>query len=199
MGAFRSVRSMISAAILVFATGHSSVPGQDLFQKQAEASIATGDSTPDSRNQYTPVELLPVEQLVLMLNKAAVQPDNESQKLVFLGRTQQRGWEAIGNTNPEEIRSHWRLVASRVLASYTKKVGFEKREKIDLAVEISITQFLRTYAELREEFLNQPDQKSRIELVTTDDRYERLRQLGRAGIFGTDSLVGKVIESVSPE
>ncbi|MBX3422830.1 MAG: hypothetical protein KF752_14850 [Pirellulaceae bacterium] len=160
-------------------------------------ATATASSTPVPPKQYTAEPLSPIEQLVLVLSNATDTHGQRQESLVFLGRTKNRGWEAVGITDKEELRLHWRSVADRLLQPYTQAgLSAEQLEKIDLAVELSIVQFQRLYSQLRNDFLHQPDQASRIAVLASDDRYERLRQLGRDGPFASDSLVARVINTV---
>jgi len=147
--------------------------------------------------QYIALDLMAVEQLILMLSNRPDQEGATQEALVFLGRAPQRGWEAIGMNDVEELRSHWRSVAGRLLTPYThSELSLEKKEKIELAVEISINQFVRLYSSLRTDFMEQTDQKARLALITSDRRYEQLRQLGREGLFQKNSLVGRAIHTL---
>lgn len=144
---------------------------------------------------YQPIELASVEQLVLVLSNATEpQADKSHEVLVFLGRSKNRGWEKIGDKQIDELGQHWREVAQRHLQIY-RQAGISSQQfaKVELAVEVSIAQFQRLYHQLRSDFLDQPDQKSRLAVLANDSRYEKLRQLGREGIFQEDSLVAKVI------
>lgn len=166
-------------------------------QKEGSSESNLPSSPATQPGQYIAFDLLAVEQLILMLSNRSNQDGASHEALVFLGRSPQRGWEAIGLTDVEELRSHWRSVAIRTLAPYVQSDWSpEKKEKIDLAVELSITQFIRLYSNLRADFMQQPDQKARLELLTSDGRYEQLRQLGREGIFKESSLIGKAIHTI---
>ncbi len=166
------------------------------------SAVHSGSEVDDGilQERYVSADLLAVEQLILMLSNRPNQQGAPQEALVFLGRSQQRGWEAIGVTDQEEFRAHWRSVASRLLAPYAQSdLSADKKEKIDLAVELSIAQFIRLFSSLRIEFLEQPDQKARLALLAGDNRYEQLRQLGREGLFKEDSLVGRVVDTVLSE
>jgi hypothetical protein len=175
--------------------------GEEAEQDAADVSpTATIDEAAVGINRVRLPELLAIEQLVLVLSNANSASGDRQEVLVFLGRSNQRGWEAIGIDDLEELRSHWRSVASRILAeSLPPGLEDQRREKIDLAVELSITQFLRLYTDLRSEFLSQTDQRSRLAVLANDDRYDRLRQIGREGLFTADSLLAKVIEGLTED
>lgn len=159
-----------------------------------------GDSNASADSEKRLPELLPIEQLVLVLSNATGASGDRQEVLVFLGRGQQRGWEAIGVDDLEELRSHWRTVASRILAEcLPSDLDNQQKERVDLAVELSITQFLRLYIDLRSDFLSQPDQRSRLAVLANDDRYDRLRQLGREGLYTADSLLAKVIQGLTED
>jgi hypothetical protein len=147
-------------------------------------------------------ELSAFEQLVLVLNQSDLKEADpkggrSQQMLVFLGRTKNQGWQAIGLEDSEEFRKHWRTVAMRLLKPYlAEEISQDRLQKVDLAVELSIARFERMYRELRDDFLEQPNQTARMALLTGDSRYERLRQMGRDGPFRDGSLLSKVIASM---
>jgi hypothetical protein len=174
---------------------------KDLSSNSDNSPVATEDETILQAPVRPPLpELLAIEQLVLVLSNANTIAGDRQEVLVFLGRTNQKGWEAIGVEDLEQLRSHWRSVATRVLAaSLSTEINHRAREKVDLAVELSIAQFLRLYIDLRTDFLSQPDQRSRLAVLANDDRYERLRQMGREGLFTAESLLAKVIERLAEE
>lgn len=160
-------------------------------------TVKSGD---DNVVKYRPKELASVDQLVLILSNAADTNGKRQEVLVFLGRTKSGAWDTVGNTDLEELGAHWRSVSERQLEEYRRNgISSENLEKLDLAVELSIVQFLRLYQELRADFLGQPDQKARLAVLANDNRYEKLRQLGREGLFQQDSLVSKVIARVANE
>jgi hypothetical protein len=149
------------------------------------------------RTESRPTDLASVDQLVLVLSNATDPKGNRQEVLVFLGRTKNRGWETVGVTDSDELSQHWRSVAKRQLEPYHQAgLTTEQLDKVNLAVEVSIAQFQRLYYELRNDFLDQPDQKSRLAVLANDNRYERLRKLGREGLFVDDSLVAKVVNKV---
>lgn len=147
--------------------------------------------------EYRLGDLASVDQLVLVLSNATDPKGNRQEVLVFLGRTRNRGWETVGVTDSDELTQHWRSVAKRQLEPYHRSgLTSEQLDRVNLAVEISIAQFQRLYCELRNDFLDQPDQKSRLAVLANDDRYEKLRKMGREGLFVDGSLVAKVLNSV---
>jgi hypothetical protein len=174
----------------------SEQPEQPEQPEQLEQPEAL-DSLPPVPDRFAVPELMAVEQLVLMLSNSSNQEGAPQESLVFLGRAPQQGWSAIGVDDVEELRSHWRSVARRLLAAYNhSRLSQEKKAKIELAVELSITQFVRLYISLRADFLEQPDQKSKVAFIANDGRYEQLRLLGREGLFKENSLVGKALHAV---
>lgn len=170
-------------------------------QSAASNDASKSDSTKSSNStritQYRAAELASIDQLVLVLSNATDAAGSKRQEvLVFLGRNKNRGWEKIGDEDSSEIAEHWRAVAQRVIEPYVQSgMTSDQIEKVNLAVEVSIAQFQRLYHELRTDFLDQPDQKSRMAILANDTRYDRLRQLGREGLFRENSLVAKVINS----
>ena len=185
----------IGCGLVVWAAAGIGSPGLAITPSLAADELAeqVASEVPVEPARYVPVELSAVEQLVLVLSNSTNQQGDRQEVLVFLGRTKNRGWEAIGTEDPQELRSHWRSVAQRVLETYRSGLSAQQLEVIELAVELSITQFLRLYGELRSDFLDQPNQAARLALLAGDSRYERLRQLGRDGLFTQDSLVARVI------
>jgi hypothetical protein len=162
-----------------------------VFAQQASQESAT------RQTEFRPADLASVDQLVLVLSNATDPKGNRQEVLVFLGRTKNRGWETVGVTDSDELSQHWRSVAKRQLEPYHQAgLTTEQLDKVNLAVEVSIAQFQRLYYELRNDFLDQPDQKSRLAVLANDNRYERLRKLGREGLFVDDSLVAKVVNKV---
>jgi hypothetical protein len=175
------------ALALYFVAGNLST----VFAQQASQEAATRQS------EARPADLASVDQLVLVLSNATDPKGNRQEVLVFLGRTKNRGWETVGVTDSDELSQHWRSVAKRQLEPYHQAgLTTEQLDKVNLAVEVSIAQFQRLYYELRNDFLDQPDQKSRLAVLANDNRYERLRKLGREGLFVDDSLVAKVVNKV---
>jgi hypothetical protein len=170
-----------------------------ISQVAAQGEPAPPPSTPAPQHrpaisEFRNAELASADQLILVLSNATDNKGNRQEVLVFLGRTKNRGWETIGLDHAEELSEHWRGVSKRVLAPYTEsQLTSEQVQKVQLAVEVSIAQFQRMYHELRTDFLDQPDQQTRLAVLANDDRYERLRQLGRDGLFRENSLVAKVI------
>ncbi len=206
----RRLRFLLSIAVFLIAdacpafsqetsaTQPSSVNNQPaLGDSKNPASIDKNASTSDSGRpkEFRPVDLASVDQLVLVLSNATdPSGKNRQEVLVFLGRTKNRGWEKVGDGDLEELAAHWRSVAGRQMEQYVQAgLTSEQIEKVNLAVEVSIAQFQRLYHELRTDFLDQPDQKSRLAVLASDSRYERLRQLGREGLFRENSLVAKTI------
>lgn len=201
---------LLPIVVLLMASA-SSVFSQDTSTPQPPSvnnQTVTGDSTnaaPINKNavssdserpkEFRPVDLPSVDQLVLVLSNATdPSGKNRQEVLVFLGRTKNRGWEKVGDGDLEELAAHWRSVAGRQMEQYVQAgLTSEQIEKVNLAVEVSIAQFQRLYHELRTDFLDQPDQKSRLAVLASDSRYERLRQLGREGLFRENSLVAKTI------
>jgi hypothetical protein len=168
-----------------------------VFVIAASTQLVAQDGSPNSSvktGEYRRVDLPSVDQLVLVLSNATDPKGNRKEVLVFLGRTKNRGWETIGVTDSDELSQHWRNVAKKQLESYEQAgLTSEQRDKINLAVEITIAQFQRLYNELRTDFLEQPDHKARLAVLANGDRYERLRKLGREGLFVDDSLVAKIV------
>jgi hypothetical protein len=163
----------------------------------ADNNSAANNGNGSASTVYRAPELLAIEQLVLVLSNATSETGDRQEVLVFLGRTNQRGWEAIGTDDIDELRLHWRSVASRLYAGLRADVlSSQQMDKIDLAVEVSIAQFIRLYTDLRNDFLDQPDQRSRLAVLAADNRYEQLRQLGREGLFTDGSLVARVIQNM---
>jgi hypothetical protein len=162
-----------------------------VFAQEASQGSAT------RQTEFRPAGLASVDQLVLVLSNATDSKGNRKEVLVFLGRTKNRGWETVGVTDSDELSQHWRTVAKRQLEPYHQAgLTSEQLDKVNLAVEVSIAQFQRLYYELRTDFLDQPDQKSRQAILANDNRYERLHKLGREGLFVDDSLVAKVFNKV---
>ena len=161
----------------------------------ARGQLTTEESRLPERYAQAPIP--PPDQLVLVLSVAPDAKGERQEMLVFLGRPKNKGWQAIGANDPDEFREHWQAVAERVLEPY-RHMNFpeEDLQKIDLAVDLSIAQFQRTYMQLRADFLSQPDQKSRLAVLSGDTRYARLRTLGREGLFQDDSLVARVINTL---
>lgn len=149
-------------------------------------------------NRFRPIDLSSVDQLVLVLSNATDPAGkNRQEVLVFLGRTKNRGWEKVGDENLDELAEHWRSIAQRQIEQYVRAgLTSQQIDKVNLAVEVSIAQFQRLYHELRTDFLDQPDQKARLAVLASDTRYERLRQLGREGLFRENSLFAKTINKV---
>ena len=177
---------------------------QEVAASQPSDSVNSAQAVPSAQaapKEFRPIDLASVDQLVLVLsNSTDEQGKNRQEVLVFLGRSKNRGWEKIGDNNAEEIAEHWRGVAQRQFTAYSQAgLSSEQLEKVTLAVEVSIAQFQRLYRELRTDFLDQPDQKSRLAVLANDSRYERLRQMGREGLFREQSLVGKVIHKALNE
>jgi hypothetical protein len=158
------------------------------------ASQDAAQPTVKRQTEFRSTDLASVDQLVLVLSNSTDPKGNRQEVLVFLGRTKNRGWETVGVTNSDELSQHWRSVAKRQLEPYQQAgLTSDQLDTLNLAVEISIAQFQRLYYELRNDFLDQPDQKSRLAVLANDDRYEKLRKLGREGLFVSDSLVAKAI------
>lgn len=163
------------------------------FLAPSQASETSAEPNPT----YQAEKLLPVEQLILVLSQSKDGLENQQESLIFLGRTKNRGWVAVGTKDSQDLRLHWKAVGNRVLQPYIQLgLSAQQLEKIDLAVELSIAQFLRLHRELRHEFQNQPDKDARLALLAQDQRYEQLRQIGREGPFTQNSLVAHVINRV---
>lgn len=191
---------------IVISTAHGQQASENNISDESSAVSQNSGVSVDSdqqmteRQRYIATELLAVEQLILMLSNRPDQDGAPQEALVFLGRSPQKGWEAIGLEDVEELRSHWRTVATRLLARYTQSdLSSEKKEKMELAVELSITQFIRLYSNLRTDFMQQSDQKARLALLTSDNRYEHLRLLGREGLFKENTLLGKAMHTILSE
>ncbi|MFO0939732.1 MAG: hypothetical protein U0930_03085 [Pirellulales bacterium] len=201
-GRFRFVAALVLALWMTDSAlfGQETVTPADsnATQTQAKANVQSTDANSQRLERlkgFRAIDLPSVDQLVLVLSNATDASGNNRQEvLVFLGRSKNRGWEKIGDGDLEELALHWRTVAQRQMEQYVHSgLSSEQLEKINLAVEVSIAQFQRLYHELRTDFLDQPDQKSRLAVLANDSRYERLRQLGREGFFRENSLVAKTI------
>ena len=203
----RQCLGFVVAFCLIASSCNITVNAQEVAPSQPDNAVSSSApstaSTPPQAapKEFRPIDLASVDQLVLVLsNSTDEQGKNRQEVLVFLGRSKNRGWEKIGDSNIEEIAEHWRGVAQRQLTAYSQAgLSSEQLEKVTLAVEVSIAQFQRLYRELRTDFLDQPDQKSRLAILASDSRYERLRQMGREGLFREQSLVGKVIHKALNE
>lgn len=200
----RQCIGLVVALCLIVSTCNIAVKAQEVAASQPSDSVNSAQAVPSAQaapKEFRPIDLASVDQLVLVLsNSTDDQGKNRQEVLVFLGRSKNRGWEKIGDNNAEEIAEHWRGVAQRQLTTYSQAgLSSEQLEKVTLAVEVSIAQFQRLYRELRTDFLDQPDQKSRLAVLANDSRYERLRQMGREGLFREQSLVGKVIHKALNE
>ncbi len=200
----RQCLGLVVALCLIVSTCNIAVKAQEVAASQPSDSVNSAQAVPSAQaapKEFRPIDLASVDQLVLVLsNSTDEQGKNRQEVLVFLGRSKNRGWEKIGDNNAEEIAEHWRGVAQRQLTAYSQAgLSSEQLEKVTLAVEVSIAQFQRLYRELRTDFLDQPDQKSRLAVLANDSRYERLRQMGREGLFREQSLVGKVIHKALNE
>ncbi len=203
----RQCLGLVVVLCFIALTCNSATKAQEVATSQPSDAVNSTQAVPSTQvaqpapKEFRPIDLASVDQLVLVLsNSTDEQGKNRQEVLVFLGRSKNRGWEKIGDNNIEEIAEHWRGVAQRQLTAYSQAgLSSEQLEKVTLAVEVSIAQFQRLYRELRTDFLDQPDQKSRLAVLASDSRYERLRQLGREGLFREQSLVGKVIHKALNE
>jgi hypothetical protein len=195
LGLLRASDTIVAGSVgAVLETTNSATSNSAISQPK---ELSPADTIDGPQLTYRAEKLLPIEQLILVLSQSKDGHENQQESLVFLGRTKNRGWVAIGTKDSQDLRIHWKTVGRRVLQRYTES-GFsaQQLEKIDLAVELSIAQFLRLHQELRHEFHSQPDKDARLALLAQNQHYEQLRQIGREGPFTENSLVAHVINRI---
>ncbi len=139
--------------------------------------------------------LPPSEKLALVFSKTTDRYGKSRQVLVLLGRNDARGWEAVGNGNPQQLRDHWRKAAERSFVDVRKlDLTPQEHAKIDLAIDFTIARFVRAYTGLQYELETQDRDQSQI---IGDERYRQLREMANNGVFNRDSLAVRVANTIA--
>lgn len=134
------------------------------------------------------------EKLALVFSTSTDKKGKSRKVLVFLGRFNDAGWQAIGNGDPQELRDHWRKASMRSFRDVLNlELTTEERKKIDLAIDFTIARFIRIYNDLQ---FDLSSEQRRQEDVLIDSRYNQLREIATKGLFDEQSLAVQVANTI---
>jgi hypothetical protein len=166
------------------------------FAQNAQATDAVETPKKLTKRAVVASEPLPAsEKLALVFSKSTDNKGKSRQVLVFLGRVNDRGWEAIGNGNPQELREHWRKAALRSFEEVRNlNLTVDEHKKLDLAIEFTIARFIRIYEGLQADL----ESIQRVQAdVLIDHRYNQLRKIATTGLFDNQSLAVRVANEIA--